>query len=1320
MRQRHGFRDRQGSVWGAMLLLALAGCDGSAVVGGPTADAAVDTGTLPATDVPTMDAPAMDTPTSDTPISDASAAETGVDAGPPLDVFSGCVVNDDCRGNEFGYRICNTATNQCVQCTPAFDGNCPPTQHCDGMTNTCVAGCRNDQGCLMASVGDAGVPARRCDTAANRCVECLRSADCPAGNVCADDRCVQGCDSQRPCAGGLSCCGGACVDTQVSASNCMGCGRACAAANATATCAMGMCGVGMCNSGYANCDMRADNGCETRVDSDIENCGACGQRCPSPAGATPACRAGVCVVGTCAGGFGDCDNSPDNGCETDTRTSPAHCGGCGMVCPAAPNAEPTCNGARCGFECRPGFGDCDMDPANGCETDLTTSTAHCGACGRGCAAPTNATAVCRMSRCAVGTCAAGFGDCDGSAENGCETTLATSASHCGACGTACPVGQVCSDGACGVPCPPGQLRCGGTCTQTDNDPANCGACGNRCPTGQFCGSGRCAMTCGTGQTQCSGACVTLATDNIHCGACGNRCADGFRCMSGTCRLSCPAGQTQCGSTCVDLLTDNSHCGRCGGTCSQAENCVAGTCQLQCPAPQVPCRGICVDLRRDAANCGACGTLCPTGCVSGSCASVVDVAATFHNNCLQYTSGRVFCWGLNNGINRSGGSFAHNVAPVQVVDGIGQPVDNITAMANAANHLCGLRTNGTVVCWGSGLAPTDVRMLPAGALVTQLAGRNTQFYGLLDDGRVAGWTTALNATLVAGITDAVEVTAGPNFGCARRQSGAVLCWGTNSSGQLGDGTTTARTTPVAVTGLTDAVALAAGEASMCALRMGGTVVCWGSNAQSQLGDGTTTNRLTPVAVTGLTGASQLRAGLRHVCALVTGGALRCWGDNRLGQLGDGSRTNRGAPVAVTGLSPQRAFSLYDHHTCGIGSDNRVRCWGYNPFGEAGGGTEAQSTPARITSLSGVIDLQQGGASNAATGAGRAYRCVLHRDGGVSCWGSAVFGNASGQLGNGTTTNNALPARVMGLTDATQISVAGNIACARRANATAVCWGINNYGQIGDNSTVNRTVPTAVAGLTNVAEVRTGGNHTCARHTNGTVSCWGYNFEGQLGQNDQVNRSAPVVVPGLSGVQQIEVGSNHTCARLSSGRVSCWGRNIEGQLADGSTTNRYVPGFVTTSASTLTTPVFLEQVDLLMCQGAWCISRQTGTGRGQAWGSGFGGIRSTSQTILATSLDYSNAGASTVCRVVAGTGSNTVTCQGYNEFGLVGNGMPSYLVGASPVVNSGAFVQVRGSSYAPVCAVDTTGNVFCWGWTADDNLLAAGITGITVTPAIITVP
>ena len=165
---------------------------------------------------------------------------------------------------------------------------------------------------------------------------------------------------------------------------------------------------------------------------------------------------------------------------------------------------------------------------------------------------------------------------------------------------------------------------------------------------------------------------------------------------------------------------------------------------------------------------------------------------------------------------------------------------------------------------------------------------------------------------------------------------------------------------------------------------------------------------------------------------------------------------------------------------------------------------------------------------------------------------------------------------------------------------------------------------------------------------------------------------------------------------------------------------MPGFVTTSASTLTTPVFLEEVDLLMCQGAWCISRQTGTGRGQAWGSGFGGIRSTSQTILATSLDYSNAGASTVCRVVAGTGSNTVTCQGYNEFGLVGNGMPAYLVGASPVVNSGAFVRVRGSSYAPVCAVDTAGDVYCWGWTADDNLLAAGITGITATPALITVP
>jgi hypothetical protein len=150
------------------------------------------------------------------------------------------------------------------------------------------------------------------------------------------------------------------------------------------------------------------------------------------AGGAAACRGGACVVASCGADFRDCDTAVGNGCEVDIRTSLTHCGGCGTTCPARPNAQATCAVGMCGFRCNEGFADCDMNATNGCETDTRTSTTHCGACGRGCSVA-NGSPACRMGACAVGTCNAGFGDCDGNAANGCETNLRTTPAHCGAC-----------------------------------------------------------------------------------------------------------------------------------------------------------------------------------------------------------------------------------------------------------------------------------------------------------------------------------------------------------------------------------------------------------------------------------------------------------------------------------------------------------------------------------------------------------------------------------------------------------------------------------------------------------------------------------------------------------------------------------------------------------------------------------------------------------------------------------------------------------------------------------------------------------------------
>jgi alpha-tubulin suppressor-like RCC1 family protein len=347
-----------------------------------------------------------------------------------------------------------------------------------------------------------------------------------------------------------------------------------------------------------------------------------------------------------------------------------------------------------------------------------------------------------------------------------------------------------------------------------------------------------------------------------------------------------------------------------------------------------------------------------------------------------------------------------------------------------NHVCAVTGEGGVMCWGN------------------------NENGQLGDG---SRTDRTKPTEVKGLNaKVVALTAGLGHTCALTADGGVKCWGRNKSGQLGNGSDQRTSDVVDVAGLgSGVVAIAAGDDHTCALTAQGAVLCWGFNNFGQLGDGTYDFRTAPIAIDRLSsGTSGIAAGSGHTCA-VNGGGVLCWGNNDMGQLGDGSDTpSRAAPGAVSGLSGGiAALTGKGSHTCVLTASGAVQCWGYNKFGQLGDGTaDNRSTPVALTGVDGAIS---------ALVAGWNHTCSLTTGGVLKCWGWNFYG----QLGDGSTANRRQPIDVTGLSGKpVAITGGGGHTCAVLEDGSVSCWGWNERGQLGNRSNQDSVVPVKIIGIT----------------------------------------------------------------------------------------------------------------------------------------------------------------------------------------------------------------------------------------------------------------
>ena len=325
----------------------------------------------------------------------------------------------------------------------------------------------------------------------------------------------------------------------------------------------------------------------------------------------------------------------------------------------------------------------------------------------------------------------------------------------------------------------------------------------------------------------------------------------------------------------------------------------------------------------------------------------------HGTACAVQSDRVLmCWGKGSHHQLATGNTNNALVPVEI-----SGLSDVVQVAVGWKHVCALKATGVIHCWGEG-----------GEGRLGIGNQNTlQRVG----------------SQVSGINNAVYISAGNDHTCASLSHGKIKCWGRNDKGQLGDNSTTNRSTPVEVKNINNSIQVSAGHKHTCALLTDGSVKCWGYRKDGRVGGSTSGNALTPVSVSGLSNVAQIASsGDRHNCALLTNGRVKCWGEGQYGRLGNGSTRDSGTPVDVRGLDNVTQISVGQDFSCAIKTNWEQWCWGRGWRGRLArgyGGLTNRDSNVPVHSCK-----KCWGATEVA--AAHTSGCMLKNDGRVHCWGN----------------------------------------------------------------------------------------------------------------------------------------------------------------------------------------------------------------------------------------------------------------------------------------------------------------------------------------------